>query len=93
MKSYWDVEPTLHISVGRALTVRAAAVLFQGIFRRDGATFGVGVEEEERLEMLFETLADHIFPPGANLQQEITRWVWECVFRYDKTPGSDYARK
>lgn len=70
---HWDAEHTLHLSIGRALTVRPAAVLFQGIFRGDGATFGVGVEEEERLEMFFETLADHIFPPGANLQQEITR--------------------
>lgn len=46
--------------------------------------------------MFFETLADHIFPPGANLQRETTtttRCVCECIFRYNKTPVSGYALK
>lgn len=89
-----SVEQTLHISIGRALIVKAAAVLFQGIFRCDRTTFGVGVEEEERLEMFFETLADHIFPSGANLQQKTTtRCVCQCIFSYDKTPVSDDSLK
>lgn len=72
---------TLHLPIGRGLIVRLAAVLFQGIFRGDGAAIRIGVEEKERLEMFFHTLADHIFPPGANLQQEKTQCL-KCISKH-----------
>lgn len=46
-----------------------AAVLFVGVIYGDGAAVRVGVEQEERLEVIFDAFADHVFPPGANLQQ------------------------
>lgn len=46
-----------------------AAVLFVGVVYDNGAAVRVGVEQEERLEVIFDAFADHIFPPGANLQQ------------------------
>lgn len=46
-----------------------AAVLFGGVVDGDGAAVWVGVEQEERLEVFFDAFADHVFPPGANLQK------------------------
>lgn len=46
-----------------------AAGLFGGFVHGDGAALRVGVEEEERLEVVFDAFADHVFPPGANLQK------------------------
>lgn len=60
----------MHFSIGRGLVVRLAAVLSWGIICSDSAPIGVGVKEEERLEVTFDTFADHIFPPGADLQQK-----------------------
>lgn len=61
---------TLRFPVDRRLVVRLAEVLLGDIFRGDGAAVRVGVEEEERLEVIFDALADHVFPPGADLQQQ-----------------------
>lgn len=64
---------TSRLAVDRALIVRVAAVLFGGIFSGDGAAVRFGVEEEERLEVFFDAFADHIFPPGADLQRQTHR--------------------
>lgn len=46
-----------------------AAVLFGGVVYSNGTAVRVGVEQEERLEVIFDAFADHVFPPGANLQK------------------------
>lgn len=60
---------TFPIPVNGALVVGVAAVLFGGFVYGDGAALRVGVEQEERLEVIFDAFADHVFPPGANLQK------------------------
>lgn len=60
---------TFPIPVNGTLVVGVAAVLFVGVVYGDGAAVRVGVEQEERLEVIFDAFADHVFPPGANLQQ------------------------
>ncbi len=50
--------------------MRLAVVLFRGIVCSDRTSVWIGVKEEERLEVIFDTFADHIFPPGADLQQK-----------------------
>lgn len=46
-----------------------AAGLLGGFVYGDGAAVRVGVEQEQRLEVIFDAFADHVFPPGANLQE------------------------
>lgn len=60
---------TFRIPVDGALVVGVAAVLFGGFVYGDGAALRVGVEQEERLEVISDAFADHVFPPGANLQE------------------------
>lgn len=60
----------MHISIDRGLVVELAAGLSRDVFCVNGTTIGVGVKKEERLEVTFYTFADHIFPPGANLQRK-----------------------
>lgn len=68
---------TLHFSIDWGLVVGLAAVLSRDIFCIDGTPIRVGVKKEKRLEVTFDAFADHIFPPGANLQQKMKekeRW-------------------
>lgn len=61
---------TLYFSINRGLVVRLAAVLSWGIVCGDSTAIRVGVKKEKRLEVIFNTFADHIFPPGADLQKD-----------------------
>lgn len=62
---------TLHFSIDWGLVRRlAAAVLFWSIICGDSTPVWVGIKEEERLEVTFDTFGDHVFPPGADLQQK-----------------------
>lgn len=58
------------LSIIGAPEMRLTAVLFHSVLHHDCAAVWVGVEEEERLEVIFDTFADHVFPPGANLLQK-----------------------
>ena len=61
---------TLHVSVDGGLVGGLAAVWSRGIVCGDRTPIGVSVKQKERLEVTFDTFADHIFPPGADLQQD-----------------------
>lgn len=64
-----DDARTFPVPVDGALVTGVAAGLFVGVVCGDGAAVRVGVEQEERLEVVLDAFADHVFPPGANLQQ------------------------
>lgn len=80
---------TSRLAVDGALVVRVAAVLFGGIFGGDGAAVRFGVEEEERLEVFFDAFADHVFPPGADLQRQTHRLlsVKRRITQKQRTPS------
>lgn len=60
---------TLCFSIDKSLVVGLGAGLSRDIFCVNGTTIRVGVKKEERLEVTFDTFANHIFPLGANLQR------------------------
>lgn len=60
---------TFPVAVDGALVMGVAAGLLGGFVYGDGAAVRVGVEQEQRLEVIFDAFADHVFPPGANLQE------------------------
>lgn len=49
--------------------VGVAAGRLVGVVHGDGAALRVGVEEQQRLEVIFDAFADHVLPAGADLQQ------------------------
>lgn len=60
--------------------VGVAAGLLVGVIHGDGAALRVGVEQQQRLEVIFDAFADHVLPAGADLQQTRGRsagWCWQ----------------
>lgn len=68
----------------------AALLLVHG----NGAAVRVGIEQEERLEVVFDAFADHIFPPGADLQQtgDGQQVFWGGFFQPERLLGPRLPR-
>ena len=62
---------TLGLPVDGGLVVGLAAVGPRDLVHGDGTAVGVGVEEEQWLEVTFDALSDHVLPPGADLTRRV----------------------